>query len=276
MPARRTTSSAEPLGLWIGEGPTPPAYPELRCIAFELSSRGDRVPGRLLLPERGEGPFPVVLLQHGAGGSSSADYLDATGGPWARRGVAVASIDFPLHGERGDAKLAGPLLQAVASRRFEGWTARLLRDVFAQAVHDLRRTTDALEAMPWVDASRLAYAAFSLGTLIGASFCAADPRPRAAAFAVGGAGIGPLGAEVTDALAGIAPRPVLFVNTRGDQTFPPESAQAFYDAAAEPKELLWFEGSHRELPGAALKAMWQFLAQAVELDPASAGGSSGR
>lgn len=251
--------AAEPLGLWTGGAAPPDSHPELRALAFEFSSRGDRVPGRLLLPAEGEGPFPVVLLQHGAGGSKESDYLAATGGPWARRGAAVASIDFPLHGERAEGKLTERLLEAVVQREHAGATAELLRDLFSQAVVDLRRTVDALEALPRLDASRLAYAAFSMGAVIGAVFCAVDPRPRAAAFAVGGAGLGPPGVDATDYVARIAPRPLLMVNTTGDRTFPRHRVEALFEAASEPKELHWFEGGHDELPGAALKAMWRFL-----------------
>jgi dienelactone hydrolase len=249
---------SEPLGLWTGDEAAPEPYPELRALAFDFSSRGDRVPGRLLLPADGDGPFPTVILQHGAGGSRRADYLLGTGGPWARRGLAVASIDFPLHGERSEAKLSARLLAAIAARRHES-AGGALRDLFRQAVMDLQRTADALERIPRVDAQRLAYAGFSMGTVIGAAFCAADPRPRCAAFAVGGAGLGPPGLDAVDHIGRIAPRPVLMVNTRGDATFPPDRVEELFAAAREPKELHWFDGTHRELPGAALKKMEQFL-----------------
>jgi dipeptidyl aminopeptidase/acylaminoacyl peptidase len=89
----------EPIAFWMAATAAPDHAPSLRVQRFEYSSRGDRVPGLLLLPD-GNGPFPLVLLQHGAGGSKHAPYLDAARLPWVRRGAAVASIDFPLHGER--------------------------------------------------------------------------------------------------------------------------------------------------------------------------------
>ena len=103
----------EPLGLVRQTIPAPETYADLRASRFEFSSRGDRVPGRLLLPPGSDGPFPLVLLQHGAGGSKDAPYLDATAGPWGRGGVAVASIDFPLHGQRASAKLSERLLGSL-------------------------------------------------------------------------------------------------------------------------------------------------------------------
>ncbi len=41
---------------------------------------------------------------------------------------------------------------------------------------------------------------------------------------------------------------------------------ALFAAAGDPKEILWFEGRHSELPGYALKAMWAFLARHLGVD----------
>ena len=251
--------SGVPLDLLVREGPGISRVPDARGQRLEFTSRGDRVPARLLLPPTGDGPFPVILLQHGAGGSKEADYLDVTCAPWLRAGAAIAAIDFPLHGERAESKL-GELLGGTSEGR-----QNLAVEFTRQAVHDLRRTVDALERLPALDADRLAYAGFSLGTMLGAVFCAHDPRPRAAALAVGGGGFGPPEIDPTRHVGRIAPRPILFVNARADQTVPRPAAEALHAAANEPKEIAWFEGTHTELPGAALKAMWTFLAASVGL-----------
>ena len=135
----------EPLGLWTGPAEALEHHPEVRALGFEFSSGGDRVPGRLLLPPTGNGPIPMVLLQHGAGGSKRAPYIEAAGGPWAKRGLAVASIDFPLHGERADAKLSKLLTGAAlgsadAGAELDG----LWIDFHRRAVIDLGRAVDAL------------------------------------------------------------------------------------------------------------------------------------
>ena len=251
--------SGVPLDLLVREGPGISRVPDAPGQRLEFTSRGDRVPARLLLPPTGDGPFPVILLQHGAGGSKEADYLDVTCAPWLRAGAAIAAIDFPLHGERAESKL-GELLGGTSEGRQD-----LAVEFTRQAVHDLRRTVDALERLPALDADRLAYAGFSLGTMLGAVFCAHDPRPRAAALAVGGGGFGPPEIDPTRHVGRIAPRPILFVNARADQTVPRPAAEALHAAANEPKEIAWFEGTHTELPGAALKAMWTFLAASVGL-----------
>lgn len=250
---------SEPLDLWIGDATPAASLPDLRRQRFEYASRGDRVPGRLLLPESGRGPFPLILLQHGAGGSKESPYLDAAAGAWVRGGAAVASIDFPLHGERASAKLTAELLRGLGGATPGSCGDALRRGLAAQAISDLRRALDALAANRALDASRVAYAGFSMGAILGALFCGADPRPRAAALALGGGGLGPPELDPVHHIGRFAPRPILFVNATQDAIVPRSAAEALHAAAGEPKEVLWFETDHGGLRGAALKAMWRFL-----------------
>lgn len=257
----------EPLGASHQPASPPASYADLQAFHFEFSSRGDRVSGRLLLPGDREGPVPLILLQHGIGGSKNADYLDATAGPWVRRGSAVASIDFPLHGARASAKLTERLLGTLRDPAQANAEATLLaHEFFHQAVVDLQRAISALAELPAIDSKRIAYAGFSLGAIVGATFCSIDPRPCAAAFALGGGGIGPPEIDPARQVGKFAPRPALFVNATRDDVIPRGSAEALYAGAGEPKEILWFEGTHTQLPGAALKAMWQFLQLHLVID----------
>jgi len=218
------------------------------------------VPGRLLLPAVPGRRFPLVLLQHGAGGSKESPYLDAAAGPWVRGGAAVASIDFPLHGERASTKLSARLQAEIGTALARsGGLSPLWVAFVQQAVCDLRRALDALAAHPELETSRCAYAAFSMGTMLGAPFCATDPRPRAAALAIGGGGFGPAEVDPARWIGGFAPRPVLFVNASRDERVPRAASEALFAAAGEPKEIAWFDCGHSELPGTALKAMWTFL-----------------
>jgi dienelactone hydrolase len=181
--------------------------------------------------------------------------------PWARRGLAVASIDFPLHGERASAKLSELLFAALASAGRAPADADALFGEFArQAVTDLSRAVDALSALPEIDASRIGYAAFSLGAIVGSLYVPYDARVRAAALAVGGAGVGPEELDPAAHIGGFAPRPLLFVNAARDERIPRAAAEALHAAAREPKEIHWFEAGHQDLPGRALKTMWSFLA----------------
>lgn len=271
----------EPLGalaLAAAAAPAGPGDRGPRRLRVEFSSRGDRVAGRLLLPPQPDGSPPLVVLGHGAGGHAEADYLAAVGAPWARGGAAVLTLDLPLHGERRSAKLSARLEAALATGAGNSVDRLLAVEVHRQAVVDLRRALDAVEALePRLrelagaapDPARVAYAGFSLGALLGAAFVAEDPRPRAAVLALAGA-LGPPEVDPSRYVGRIAPRPVLFVNARGDATIPPERAEALYRAAGEPRRQSWWEGGHRELPGRALKEMWHFLAPVLGLDPEAA------
>jgi fermentation-respiration switch protein FrsA (DUF1100 family) len=250
----------EPISFFLREAEHPAGSSAVRQLDFELSSRGDRVPGRLLLPANRQGPLPLILVQHGAGGAKDADYMDVACLPWVRGGAAVASIDFPLHGKRASAKLGERILHLFEARSdLSGFDAELWICFVRQGVIDLRRTLDAVAELPEIDAKRIAYAGFSLGTILGVPLCAEDARIKAAALAIGGGGIGPVVSDPVGHISRFAPRPLLFVNATRDQTIPRESAEALHEAARNPKEVLWFDCTHSELPGAALKAMWRFL-----------------
>lgn len=259
----------EPVDLYTAPCTAPPGVHGVVALRFELSSRGDRVPGRLLLPASGASPCPLVLLQHGAGGSKQAPYLDAAAGPWVRGGAAVASIDFPLHGERANAKLTERALGYLAGLGGSGGSdddaEALFVELARQAVLDLHRTVDALATLPRVDPSRVAYVGFSMGAILGAAFCAAEPRVRAAVLAIGGGGFGPRAIDPVHHVPRFAPRPLLFVNVERDERIPRAAAEALHAAACDPKETLWFDGTHAALPGVAFKAMWSFLRRELAL-----------
>jgi fermentation-respiration switch protein FrsA (DUF1100 family) len=245
-------ASGEPLTLQMRSVDTPEAFGDARCEYFDFSSRGDRVPGRLLLPRDAGSPVPLILFQHGMGGSKEAEYLNAAS-PWIRHGVAIASIDFPLHGERADAKLAAHL-QAGGGEDSRALWLELTR----QAVSDLRRAVDALATLPELN-GRVAYAAFSLGAMLGAVYCASDPRPCAAALALAGGGLFPPEIDASNYISKISPRPVLLLNGKRDEVVPSGATEALFERARDPKRIEWYDAGHTDLPGAAMKEMWLFL-----------------
>lgn len=251
----------EPLSLCLRERSAPAEYEGLRCLALEYSSRGDRVQGQLVLPS-GAGPHPVILLVHGLGSSRNGDAMAAIGARWVARGAAVAAIDLPLHGERSSAKMSERLqasAQAALVRGFEDSVDEMLWSEFArQSVIDLQRLVDALGHVDAADPGRLVYVGFSLGGMLGSVFCAVDERPRGAALALAGACPARGALDTQRAVAAIAPRPLLFVNASGDELIPREHTERLFDAAGEPRRIEWFDAGHRDLPGAAMKSIWQF------------------
>jgi dienelactone hydrolase len=136
-------------------------------------------------------------------------------------------------------------------------------------VVDLGRALDALASIPELDDARIAYAGFSLGAILGALYIPTDARLRAAALALGGAGIGPPDFDPAAHIGDFAPRPLLFVNATRDERIPRAAAEALHAAAREPKQIEWFECGHNDLPGAGLKAMWSFLAKHLQAERAA-------
>jgi len=175
-------------------------------------------------------------------------------------------MDLPLHGARADPKLA---IQVATVAGTPPQAGPLGIDFVRQALSDLACTLDALSEQRSIDAARITFAGFSLGAMLGTIFCALDPRPRAAALALCGAGMLPGPADPLHFVARIGPRPLLMVNARSDEVIPRSATEQLYAAAQEPKQQLWFEGSHQALPGAAMKAMWSFLAKALQIQPAT-------
>jgi fermentation-respiration switch protein FrsA (DUF1100 family) len=178
-------------------------------------------------------------------------------------GAAVAAIDLPLQGRRADHKLAArlaPNFSPTGSRDGDAFAIEVAR----QAVIDLERAFDALVSIEGIDPDRMAYAGFRLGALVGAAFCALDPRPRAAVLALGGAGLTLPDIDPAAYVARFAPRPLLLVNAACDARVPREAAEALARAARDPVKQLWFDGGD-ELPEAATSAIWEFLASALGL-----------
>lgn len=257
------TDPTESLGLRSRHvGPHQP-LPDLRRLEFEFTSRGDRVPGRVLYPatERHAGPYPLVLLQHGAGGSKDAPSMDAAAGPWVRAGAAVMSIDLPLHGDRISPKMTEQLLDIVARPREDeaGFPSFLWREFVRQSVIDMRNALTAAESLPDIDSKRVVFASFSLSSILGGVFCGVDSRIQAAALAIGGGGFGPADLDPATYIGNFGPRPLLLIGAEHDERVPRILTERLFEAANSPKEIEWYEVSHSELPGNAFKRMWEFI-----------------
>lgn len=231
------------------------------------SIHGARVPGVLWISAQAAGPRPLILLQHGAGGSKTADYIRLPALRWAREGYACAAIDAHVHGERQDG-----LARAEQIWRFP-WGRR---DHAVQMAVDLMRTLDYLGTRPEIDTSRAGFLGFSMGTIMGVPFVGLDRRVVSACFAIGGSLLGRDGdtmsesrrsdeaqvAEIIDPVHFaplIAPRPVLMINGRLDQTVVPAAAERLYAALGEPKQIEWYEGGHTELRGPQFRQMIEFF-----------------
>jgi len=267
---RHRTAANQPLAAQTWPTAPPVGFDGLSCTRFEISSRGDRVPGHVIEADRDESAKrPLLLLQHGAGGDRNSPYLQVAR-RWVEAGAAVATIDFPLHGERRSPKLSQRLVDSIGRglRPAEGGAVDALglwRGFAHQAVADLRAALDHLLIAPRIDGARCAYAAFSLGSIVGSLFVAVDPRPQAAALALGGGGFGPAELDPARFIGALSPRPLLMLNARHDEVVPAAAAETLFEAAREPREIEWSDTGHDHLPGTAMKSMWTHLRRALEL-----------
>lgn len=143
------------------------------------------------LPQGGAMPaagWPVVLYSHGTGGDYSSAFSDAVAGRLGRLGIAVVGYDQTLHGPR-DPTGSDPNLTF-----FNLFNPLAARDNVRQGTADLAVMTSALERMRIpadvtagrgvvrFDPARIAFVGHSQGSLVGAPFAAADPRPVSHVF----------------------------------------------------------------------------------------------
>jgi fermentation-respiration switch protein FrsA (DUF1100 family) len=213
------------------------------------SGRLDGIAWSLFLPD-GDGPWPAVIVLHGAGSrkENHADYARTA----VAHGLAALTFDNRGHGET-----EGPLGDGV--------------------VNDLRALAAWLAARPEIDGGRIGVRGSSMGGLL-AIHAAAGSEDVAAAVAICPAAEWmlaedvqrvidgrPLPAnsampemeldapalaawldsnDVEDAAERMGAKPLLLIHARGDEVVPYTQSEKLYERAAEPKRLLLLEGGH--------------------------------
>ena len=216
------------------------------------------VPGLLYTPP-GPGPFPCVLHAHGV--TSNKGTAVGLRDLILPAGYALFVIDARFHGDRGS--------RFFDVQHYPG----LARELFQGTVVDLRRALDYLEQRGDCVPGKLGFVGTSMGGWIGGALAGADERVQAPVLLYSGAdyrlwfttglpgvvGIfyeygNPVSLEATLAalepldpskwVGKIAPRPVLMVHGDADDAVPPATGQALFDAALDPKSMLWYHGGH--------------------------------
>jgi len=243
---------------------------------------GQPVPTLLALPREGEGPFPCIVFLHGIG--QKKDFLDEIAAPFVEAGFAMVSSDQYTRGER---RLdgAGPLTEMLRMRRRA-----------ALNVLETRRLVDYLVTRPDIAADRLYLVGASFGAITGSTAAAFEKRFKAVVLVYGGGnlrvllasdGVREEAGDWTDVVARagafimapadplrhvheIAPRPVLLQNGKHDSLIPAVTAQALFDAAREPKEIIWYDSDHVGLDE---RQTWQVLNEALAWLKRQDGGS---
>lgn len=233
-----------------------------RQIEVRIDAKVEAIPGLLLVPNE-SAPAPAALLLHGLG-STKEVMVESIGRALLHQRIASLAIDLPLHGARRgrveDLSLARPLAVLQAWR---------------QAIADARGALDFLARQPEVQPERIALVGYSLGAFLGVLVSANDSRVRAVVLASGGdfpadMPFAPLIRRVADPLRAVrklAGRPVLMVNGRQDRTVHPAQARLLFDAAAEPKEIVWYHGGHWP-PATEIERAAKWLDGVLRGDPA--------
>jgi dienelactone hydrolase len=216
-------------------------------------AEGDVVPALLCTPRGKKGPFPVVVALHGLT-SHKAQVCAQVAPALVEKGFAVLAPDLPRHGERpGDPR-------SVVGMQDPGQSMRLFR----QAVVDVRQLIDFAETRPDLDTSNgVVLAGYSMGSWVSSVVGPADERVRAMVLMVGGAHETHPAAllipqvAATDprlAIAHFAGKPVLMLCGKHDHVVTPQMSRRLYEAAREPKELIWYDCGHLLTPEAYRKA----------------------
>lgn len=243
------------------------------------STHHERVPAVLLLPPSPEGPVPVIYLLHGMGGSKNmVKHLDLL----CRGGYGVFAIDAQYHGER-----KRPDAGMFAPRLYQS------REALIQTVVDVRRGLDYLGTRADVDPRRIVLVGVSMGGILGAVTLGVEPRFSAAVLMVAGGdwskiqsqSIHPSAVAARNRpgfdLQGFAeamrvceplyfmrraaPRPLLFLLGKEDHIVPAECGRALYEAAPQPKKVVWFDSGHFLPPRPALEATESFLREVCRM-----------
>jgi cephalosporin-C deacetylase-like acetyl esterase len=246
---------------------------EFSTISFS-SADGVSVPGTLAVPIGRMGLRPGIVLGHPGPGPVAAQFeLLAL----AQRGAVVVMIPAPYIRRGG---FGPPTLTALD------------RPEQIQMMKDLQRSVDVLLAQANVDPARIAFAGYSFGGMIGVHFAGIERRLKAAVITAG------YGGSVTAAtntnnlqllsavscttriawfqenvpiepirfISGASPTALLFQIGTMDTAVLPEDAQAAYNAASNPKEVLYYNTGHG-LNAQATVDRYTWLHKQIGIDP---------
>ena len=222
------------------------------AFELELASSADyKVRGYLRVP-RSRGRYPAVIVIGGTNTGRMAAELFTPEDPYV-----ILGLDYPWDGPT-QLSWWQFLVRVFAVRR-----AMLLTPSAVML------GADYLEGRDEVDMSRLVYAGASFGAQLITVAGALDPRAgtvliiygggdyaallrtnlklqpmwlRSALARVGAWLVGPI--EPLDYVGMIAPREAIIINGRRDERIPVSSVERLFEAAGEPKRLIWLDEGH--------------------------------
>jgi dienelactone hydrolase len=242
---------------WIGNPVNEGGVTERR---FDLERESGIVPGILWTPTEHDRPLPLVLMGHGGSGHKRSDRQLMLGRRFATVSqVATVTIDGPFHGDR--------VAETVDRQQYQAMMAAIGVDKVTDGmVDDWQATLDAVSQLDAIDADRIAYMGFSMGTRFGLPYVAAASDRLCCAV------LGKNGMRQASAMANMAPRferdapdikvPVLFHVQWDDELFPRQGQFELFDLlGAHDKCLIAFPGPHGVAAPAAVQAWCEFATQ---------------
>ena len=172
LPSTRGELSAEGRGeLTLGDGVVVEKW-------LYTAEPGSRIPANLYRPGSVSGRIPAIVMTCGHGGSKSPAHMQYVARIYARAGVACLLAD-PLGEEERH-----PQGRLGTREHDEDWVVEATqsagRPVMGKLVFDAMRGLDFLEALDWIDATRLGVAGNSLGGAVAGWVWALEPRLRMA------------------------------------------------------------------------------------------------
>jgi dienelactone hydrolase len=218
-----------------------------------------------------EGPFPVILYVHWyepkSPDSNRTQFLDEALS-MAKRGAASLLIET-MWSDRD---------WFIKRTQDEDYDNSILQII------ELRRAMDLLLKSPGIDFNRFAFVGHDFGAMYGVVMGSVDPRPSCYALIAGTpefpdwylyypklegkdrqvfiAAMKRI--DPVNHVAELSPAPVLFQFARHDHHVPKEKATAFYEAAVEPKQIMWYDADHG-LNEKATKDRIQWLVEQLQL-----------
>jgi dienelactone hydrolase len=245
------------------------------------SPKGGRVDALLVVPT-GDGPYPGIVFAHWGLGTYY-EYLPEAK-LYARLGAVSLLVDYPYEREGDSLHAHSGYVDAVNDR-----------DVYAQAVIDIRRGIDLLQAEPNVDGARIACVGHSIGAQLVGVLSDVDRRLATVVICAGSPDLAammlemPMFQGLRDALGmdkineyievnrcldainhvrHAAPTPLLFQFARYEQYFKVDAMQRYADAASEPKLVKWYSTDHELNELQALLDRSDWLAEKLGFKPA--------
>jgi len=211
-------------------------------------------------PEQPEGPMMGVVLMGGIRTGREAMRIISTR-PHIGQIGAFLTMDYPYNGPR-----------SFRGLEMVPWIPRV-REALFDGVEATRLAVDFLLSRPEIDQERIVLLGGSLGAFYVTDAAALDHRPAAVISFMGGGNItsllesnlrsgGYVGTKLLSVPAAafigllirpleptrlaehITPVPYVQVSATADERIPRENALAVYDAALEPRKLVWMEADH--------------------------------